>query len=152
MLQSVEGPAIDQRASANPGAYGDIQEIADSLPRSPAGLAQCGGVDVGIETGGQLEGAADRAGQIEIPPGALGSGGDVAVCRRAGMEIDRAERADSDGRESGPRAEEGNHGVQGGFRSSGGNDAAFQILRTGSDGAHKLRSSGFDCSENGRLR
>ena len=94
MHQPVKNAAVDDRAAADAGANGEIKKVGQVLGRAPAGLAERGGVDVGIKTNWHAQSIAHCARQIVILPSRLRRGGDVAKCKRSAVQINRPERAD----------------------------------------------------------
>ena len=101
MARAVDRAAVDDRAAAEARAYRDVDEAVEPAAGAPADLAERGRVNVGVEPDGYLQLLADWAHDVCIAPARLGRGGDVPVRRRTGLQVDRAERADANGRQRG---------------------------------------------------
>ena len=94
--QAMNDFAIDQRAAADAGSHGEVEDVSDAATGSPAGFAGRRGVHVGVEADRNVERLLQGSGKVEVLPLLLGGGSDVAEGRGFGMEIDGSERADAD--------------------------------------------------------
>jgi len=115
---------------------------------APAVLAERGAIDVGVEGDGDGE-RAEGADDVRAGPARLGRRGDEAECRRATVEIDRAEAGDADrGDALGVRAEEVGHAPERLGRRGGGDARLGADVRgAGADDAADARAAGLDAAE-----
>jgi serine/threonine protein kinase len=101
MEASVKEAALVKESSADSGADGDVGESLHAATGAMDGLAEGGGVDVGLEGDGQ--GFAERPAQgteeVVSRPARLGRGEDAPVVGGSGIEPGRTEGADPEGGE-----------------------------------------------------
>lgn len=74
MPQAMEQGAIHHCSAADASAYGQVQEIGNTLRRAPSGLTERRAIDVRIERHRQIQTPAYDAGQIEIAPSGFWGG------------------------------------------------------------------------------
>jgi len=96
VAESVEDLAVDDRAAADPGPEGEVDERLQAPCRAQATLCQCRGIDVGVEPDRDAEGLHEWADQGRSRPARLGRRRDRSVARVARPQLDRPERADPD--------------------------------------------------------
>ena len=96
MQHAVDQAPFHHSAAANSGTHGDVDESGDSLGCAPSMLAERRRVDVGVEGDREFESAADRTGQIHVPPAGLGCRGNETEVRRRGVQVDWSERGNAD--------------------------------------------------------
>ncbi len=147
--QAVDGAAVEDRAAADPGADGEVDDRADPLPRAPALLGQRGAVDVGVPAHGQPEPLPEAAHHVGVAPARLGRRRDPAVCRVPLVQAHRPERRDAERGRLLPRVEppldpvaDGAERLVGARR--GDHRALAQVLRSRPDGAHDLGAAHLD--------
>ncbi len=142
-------PAPDDRAGADPGADGHVDEGRQPLRRTPAALAERGARDVGVEADRHAQSRPDRADEVGVAPAGLGSGGDVPVVRVARSQLDGTERRDTHGRGRGRAGEErhdlGQRRLR--VRSRGDAGAGLDVVGGGAEQADELRATGFHGAE-----
>src|SRR5580698_11051874 len=109
MQPAVQQTAVDERASADAGAHGDVHEVAHAARSAPTRFGQGGGIYVGIECNRRSQRPLNRAGKVEVPPARFWRGGDVPEGGRLRIRIDGPEGSDSNGCDGLPRLEEIDH-------------------------------------------
>ena len=102
MDQAMNELPIDHPAPADAGSNRQVDKRIEPSGRSPAVLAQGRAVHVRIKPHRHVECPADAAHDIDVGPARFGCGGDVAIGGRTRRQVDRAERADADRRQSIP--------------------------------------------------
>src|ERR1700722_8628519 len=155
MHQPVNRHPVDQHATADSGADGEVNEIIDVSRRSPAMLGQSGRVDVGIETDGAGEFPRESARNIGVAPPRFRSLTDETVLGGSLVEFHGTERADAYG---GERAEHLTSlpqkrpcGRERRGRISGGEAIVREdFTALVADGNDKLGPAGFDTTKNAR--
>src|SRR5580704_2235159 len=103
MHQPVNRLSVDQDATPDSCADGEIHEGIDVSRRPPAMLGQGRRVDVGIETDGAGEFPSESARNIGAAPSRLRRLADETVLGGGLVEFHRTERADADRREGAER-------------------------------------------------
>ena len=150
--QSVQQLAVNEHATADAGADGDVNERIDALSRAPEILAEHGGIHIRVKSDRDVVAGLQHVHDIDILPAGLGRCGDVAVGFAVRIHIHRAKGADANGlegtmlrfRDGKPATDLGER-----FVRRGGGDArdVSQIIRPSADGADEFRSAGLDGSD-----
>ncbi len=149
--QAVHRAAVDQAATADAGADGEIDEGRQAGGRAPAPFGDGGGVDVGIEGYRPRQFALHRAGEVDVRPPFLRGGGDVTEGGRVGSQVNGSKRCDAHAGQ-GVRAlqvrSEELEGATDRFLGCRGREADLgpDILGADADGADELRSSRLDAA------
>ena len=134
-----------------PGANRQIDEGVESLGGAPAPLAQRRGVHIGIEADRHFERRLDRPHDIHVGPARLRRRRDEAERVGAGVQINRTERGDADGRQL-PEARLGRPEEVDGLakralrRGRGESHLLSHVPRARPDHAHELGSAGLHCA------
>lgn len=145
--EAVEEFTVDDGTTSDAGADGEVDAVGETAGGSPASLGESGGVNVGVETDGDIEGPGESSGEVSELPASFGGGGDMAPGGRCGVEIDGAETANAEGFEragGGKEFEATGYGFSG---SGGGDDGGGEVVGAGACSADELGATGFDCSE-----
>src|SRR5882762_9754826 len=152
MHQPVNRHTVDQDATADSGADGEVHEGVDVSRRPPAMLGQGGRVDVGIETDRAGEFPRESARNIGAAPSRLRRLADETVLSGGLVELHRTERADADCRERAerltPLPQESVRGRERRGRIGSGEALVREdFAAVVADGNDKLGASGFNTSK-----
>ena len=147
MQPAVNQAPVHNSSRADPGANGNVDEIVDSLRRTPAAFGHRRRIHVRVELHWPSKCSANGTGKVTVTPGRLGRRGNESKGGRPGVRIDRSE-----GRN--PNSIEGRilpkeiDGARDGFSGLRGWEfERFDVLRPSPHGTNKLGTSGFDPSE-----
>src|SRR5450631_949830 len=93
----MKNATVDDRATSDAGANGEIEKVGQVLGGAPAGFAERRGIHIGVKTNRDAESVTHRARQIVILPARLRRGRDIAELKRSAVEINRPKRTDPHG-------------------------------------------------------
>jgi hypothetical protein len=156
VAQPMDDPALDHGSRADAGADGQVYERIQTTGGPPAALAQCGGVDVGVEPHGHAKCAPGWPDHVDVRPARFRAGRDEPILQMGSAQLQWAERRDADRgqRPTGRHLllEESEHLSQrlGWFpgRDPG---LGHDVLRIGPDQAEDLRPAHLDRPQPRRL-
>ncbi len=94
MARAVNEMTIDHDGSADSGADGEIGGVFQTFGRTPGDFSEKGGIDVGVENGGDIEGFLKWSEKIGVGPTGLWRCRDMPVGGRIGIEVGGPEGAD----------------------------------------------------------
>lgn len=88
---------IYQGATADAGANGEVNQVANALPGTPARFSQYSAINIGVETDGQIltQSCSEKPNDVCIFPAGFWSGKDVTVSRGCGSRVERTETGDT---------------------------------------------------------
>src|SRR4029077_20944607 len=95
MYQPMKNTSVDDCATADACAHGEIEKIGEILCCSPARLAESGGVHVGVETDRYAQSVSHCARKIVILPANLRSRRDIAKRQGSAMQVNRTKGTDA---------------------------------------------------------
>lgn len=94
MARAVNEMTIDYDGSADSGADGEISGVFQTLSRTPGDFSEKGGIDIGVENSGDIEGLLKWSEKIGVGPAGLWRCRDIPVGGRIGIEVGGPEGAD----------------------------------------------------------
>jgi len=94
MARAVNEMTVDHDGSADSGADREIGGVFQTFGRTPGDLSEKGGIDVGVENGGDIEGFLKWSEKIGVGPAGLWRCRDMPVGGRIGIEVGGPEGAD----------------------------------------------------------
>ena len=94
MARAVNEMTVDHDGSADSGADREIGGVFQTFGRTPGDLSEKGGIDVGVENGGDIEGFLKWSEKIGVGPAGLWRCRDMPVGGRIGIEVGGPEGTD----------------------------------------------------------